>query len=64
MITNAEMYQKCMMVEALVTSMVLAGINDNTKLVAAVDKEFHPQTEWEMEMLSESIIYAKQAVLN
>ncbi len=62
--TNAEMYMKCMRIEALVTQLVISGITDNRKLVAAVDKQFHPKTEWEMEMYSEAIIYAKQAVLN
>jgi anthranilate/para-aminobenzoate synthase component II len=64
MTTNAEMYFKCMQIEALVTSMVVCGITDNKKLVEAVDKQFHPETEWEQEMYSEAIIYAKQAVLN
>jgi hypothetical protein len=64
MITNAEMYLKCMQIEALVTSMVLAGVTDNRKLTEVVDKQFHPVTEWEQEMYSESIIYAKHAILN
>jgi len=64
MTTNAEMYLKCMQIEALVSSLVMSGITDNNKLVAAVDKEFHPTNEWEMEVFSEAIIYAKQAVLN
>ena len=64
MTTNAEMYLKCMQIEALVSSLVLSGVIDNRKLVAAVDKQFHPTNEWEMEMYSEAIIYAKQAILN
>ena len=64
MVTNVEMYQKCMQIEAMITSMVMCGITDNKKLVEAVDKKFHPKTEWEMEVYSEAIIYAKQAVLN
>ena len=64
MTTNAEMYMKCMQVEALVTSMVMSGITDDKKLVAVVDAAFHPETEWEQEMLSEAIIYVKKAVLN
>ena len=64
MTTNAEMYLKCMQIEALITSMVISGITDNKKLVAAVNKQFHPTSEWEMETFSEAIIYAKQAVLN
>jgi hypothetical protein len=53
-----------MAIEELVRSMVMRGIDDNSKLVAAVDKEFHPQNAWEMELYSEAIIYAKQGVLN
>ena len=64
MTTNAEMYMKCMQVEALVTSMVISGITDNRKLVSMVQNRFNPETEWEQEMFSEAIIYAKQAVLN
>ena len=64
MATNAEMYQRCMEIEALVKTMVISGITDNRKLVAVVDAAFHPMNEWEQEMFSEAIIYAKQAVLN
>ena len=64
MTTNAEMYLKCMQIEALVTSLVLSGIIDNRKLVNAVDSMFPARTEWEQEMYSEAIIYAKQGVLN
>ena len=39
-------------------------ITDNEKLVEAVDMQFHPNNEWEMEMYSEAIIYARHAVLN
>jgi hypothetical protein len=64
MATNDEMYRKCMEIEAMVTTMVMCGITDNHKLVEAVDAKYHPKNEWEMEMYSEAIIYAKQAVLN
>lgn len=64
MATNAEMYQRCMEIEALVKTMVISGITDNKKLVKVIEAAFPPETEWEMEMYSEAIIYAKQAVLN
>jgi len=64
MVTNAEMYMKCMQIEAMVKSMVVKGISDNQKLVEAVDELYHPTNEWEMEMFSEAIIYAKQSILN
>jgi hypothetical protein len=53
-----------MAIEELVRSMVMRGIDDNSKLVTAVDKEFRPQNTWEMELYSEAIIYAKQGILN
>ena len=62
--TSAEMYQKCMQIESMVATMVLCGITDNKKLVEAVNTKFSPKSEWEMEMYSEAIIYAKQGVLN
>ena len=64
MITNPEMNMKCMQIEAMVKSMVVKGISDNKKLVEAVDELYHPTNEWEMEMFSEAIIYAKQSILN
>jgi len=64
MTTNAEMYMKCMQIESMVRTMVMKGINDNSKLVEAVDNLYHPTNEWEMEIFSEAIIYAKQSVLN
>jgi len=62
--TNDTMYFNCMAIEELVRSMVMRGIDDNFKLVMAVNKEFQPQTAWEQELYSEAIIYAKQGVLN
>jgi hypothetical protein len=64
MATNSEMYIKCLQIEAMVKIMVMKGITDNRKLVEAVDNMYHPTTEWEQEMFSEAIIYAKHAVLN
>ena len=45
MTTREEMYFKCLMIEALVKSMVIKGITDNRKLVEAVDEQFHPNNE-------------------
>jgi hypothetical protein len=53
-----------MAIEELVRSMVMRGIDDNFKLVTAVNREFQPQNAWEMEVYSEAIICAKQGVLN
>jgi hypothetical protein len=65
MTTNSEkMYFNCLMIEALIKSMVLQGITDNEKLTKAVDESFYPQTEEEMEAYSEAIIYAKHSILN
>jgi len=64
MTTNSEMIVKCLSIEEMVRWMVLKGIDKNKELVDAVDKKYHPTSEWEMEMFSEAIIYAKQGVLN
>ena len=64
MVTNSELVLKCLQVEELVKYMVLKGVTDNRTLVEAVDFQFHPVTEWEQEMFSEAIIYAKQSILN
>lgn len=61
---NLEIQLNCMLIEALVKLLVLRGTNDNEKLVIAVDEQFHPQNEWEMEMYSDAIIYAKYSILN
>jgi hypothetical protein len=64
MTAKEEMHFNCLMIEALVKSMVIKGITDNEKLVAAVDEQFHPNNNEEMEAYSEAIIYAKHSVLN
>ena len=64
MTAREEMYFNCLMIEALVKSMVIKGNTDNEKIVAAVDDQFHPNTPEEMEAYSEAIIYAKYSVLN
>jgi hypothetical protein len=53
-----------MAIEEMVRDMVLRGTIDNESLTKAVDNKYRPQTEFEMEMYSESIIYAKLGVLN
>jgi hypothetical protein len=53
-----------MMIEELVKSLLMKGISDNENLVAAVDSAFQPQDNWEMEMYSDAILYAKYATLN
>ena len=64
MTAKEEMHFNCLMIEALVKSMVIKGVTDNEKLVAAVDEQFHPNNNEEMEAYSEAIIYAKHSVLN
>jgi len=64
MTSNVEMYMKCLQIEEMVRIMVMKGINDNRKLVEAVDEKYPPTSEWEQEIFSEAIIYAKQGVLN
>ena len=64
MLTNFEVTLNCFQIEEMVKMMVLKGTTDNSKIVAAVDAQFAPSSEWEMEMYSEAIIYAKQSLLN
>jgi hypothetical protein len=65
MTTNGEkMYFNCLMIEALIKSMVIQGITDNKKLTDAVADLYHPETDEEMEAYSEAIIYAKHSILN
>jgi len=61
--SNTEIQLNCLLIEALVKTLVIKGI-DNKKIVDVIASQFHPKTEWEMEIYSEAIIYAKQSVLN
>lgn len=61
---NADIYLNCMLIEALVKSLVVQGITNNEELIEAVDVQFHPENEWEMEIYSEAVLYAKYAILN
>jgi hypothetical protein len=62
--SKEQMYFNCLMIEAMVKTMVIEGTTDNKKIVAAVDKVMMPQNSEEMEAYSEAIIYAKCSVLN
>jgi hypothetical protein len=62
--STAELQLNCIMIENLVRSLTIKGISNNEDLVAAVDIAFHPENEWEMEMYSDAILYAKYSVLN
>jgi len=64
MITEEQMYVRCLTIEALVKDMVLKGTTDAASLVEAVDAMFKPDTAEEMERYSEAIIYAKYSILN
>jgi hypothetical protein len=61
---NEQIHLNCLLIEALVKTMVIEGTTNNEKLVAAVDQLYPPASEWEMEVYSEAIIYAKLGVLN
>lgn len=61
---NTEIHLNCLLIEFLVKTMVIQGITDNKKIINVIDAKFHPKNEWEMEMYSEAIVYAKQAILN
>jgi hypothetical protein len=64
MITEEQMYVRCLAIEALVKSLVLNGNTDTKLLVEAVDCMLKPDTTEEMERYSEAIIYAKYSILN
>jgi hypothetical protein len=61
---NEQIHLNCLLIEALVKTMVIEGTTNNEKLVAAADQLYPPASEWEMEVYSEAIIYAKLGVLN
>jgi len=63
-VSEEQMYVRCLTIEAMVKTMVIQGITNNEKLVAAVDELYHPETDEEMEVYSEAIIYAKYSILN
>jgi hypothetical protein len=62
--SKEQMYFNCLMIEAMVKTMVIQGTTGNEKLVAAVDEVYQPQNSEEMEAYSEAIIYAKYSILN
>jgi len=64
MATNAEMYQKCMEIEAMVTTMVMCAGDSDREIIETIDNIYFPSTNEEQEIFSEAIIYAKQGVLN
>jgi hypothetical protein len=61
---NKDIYFNCLQIEAMVRTLVMQGITNNEELVTAVDVQFHPKNDFEMEQYSEAIIYAKYSVLN
>lgn len=63
-VSEEQMYVRCLTIEAMVKTMVIQGVTNNERLVAAVDELYHPETNEEMEKYSEAIIYAKYSVLN
>ncbi len=62
--SNTEIQLNCFLIEAMVRELVLRGTTDNEKLVEAVGDRFNPKNEWEMEVYSEAILFAKNAILN
>lgn len=62
--STLQLQWNCLMIERLVTGLVLKGVNDNKKIIDVVATHYNPKTEFEMEMYSEAIIYAKCALLN
>jgi hypothetical protein len=61
---NNEIQLNCLFIEQMVKNLVLQGITDNEELVAKVNQQYHPNNQWEMEMYSEAILFAKLSILN
>jgi hypothetical protein len=61
---NTEIQLNCFLIETIIKQLVVNGITDSKVLVKQVDSIFPPESEEEMEAYSESIIYAKQSLLN
>lgn len=61
---NSEIQLNCLLIEQMVRNLILQGVTDNEELVTAVDQHYHPNNQWEMEMYSEAILYAKLGILN
>jgi hypothetical protein len=62
--SNIEIQFNCLLIESMVKTLVLNGKIDNELLVTEVNERFIPKNEFEMEMYSEAIIYAKLSILN
>ena len=52
------------MIEYAVKEAVMRGMTSTKELVAKIDEIYEPETQFEMEMYSEAIVYARSAMLN
>lgn len=52
------------MIEYSVKEAVMRGMTSTKELVAKIDEVYKPETQFEMEMYSEAIVYARSAMLN
>ena len=59
-----EILLNCFMIEYAVKEAVMRGMTSTKELVAKVDEIYEPETQFEMEMYSEAIVYARSAMLN
>lgn len=61
---TAELHVKCLEVEALTKHYILRGISSTDEITYKIDEFLEPETLEEMDAYSESILYARYAVLN
>ena len=59
-----EILLNCFMIEYSVKEAVMRGMTSTKELVAKIDEVYKPETQFEMEMYSEAIVYARSAMLN
>jgi hypothetical protein len=59
-----EILLNCFMIEYAVKEAVMRGMTSTKELVAKIDEIYEPETQFEMEMYSEAIVYARSAMLN
>ena len=62
--SNTEIQLNCFLIEAMVKELVVKGTTNNEELVAAVSDQFNPKNDWEREVYSEAILFAKYSILN
>ena len=61
---NKDIYFNCLQIEAIVKARVMKGKGVNKELVNEISQIYPPTNDWEREIYSEAILYAKYSILN